>query len=60
MIDVKRIAVVLLLLCNACAETPTRIEGTGERVSPPAGWVDYCYRHVDDVDCVQWFGKPAP
>jgi predicted transglutaminase-like cysteine proteinase len=50
-------AIILLLLANACAQHPTRIQGTGEAVSPPNGWTEYCHRHTEDVDCVKWYGK---
>jgi predicted small secreted protein len=43
----------LVLYCwtlTGCS-TPSRIDGTGEIVSPPAGWVDYCRRHPADPGC---------
>lgn len=47
---ISRASVGLLLFSmTACA--PQRIAGTGTRVEPPAGWVDYCKRHPEDKAC---------
>lgn len=43
-------ALFVLFMLGACA-APSTIRGTGEAVAPPRGWVDYCYRHLSDVDC---------
>lgn len=44
-------ALLFASLMLGCAEAPKRIAGTGERVAPPSGWIDYCYRHREDPGC---------
>lgn len=45
----RAIACVCVIALTACA--PQRIAGTGTRVEPPQGWVEYCKRHPEDKAC---------
>jgi predicted transglutaminase-like cysteine proteinase len=50
------IIVTLSLLGGACAEIPAEIPKAtamedGVAVPPPAGWTDYCHRHLEDPGC---------
>lgn len=41
---------VLGMALVSCA-APERIEGTGEKVAPPYGWLVFCRDHQDDPSC---------
>jgi hypothetical protein len=42
----------LPFLLLGCAQHPTPIHGTGEEITPPSGWLEYCKRHPEDRGCV--------
>lgn len=48
----KRFTACLIATSIALAGcTPNRIQGTGKRADPPAGWIEYCHRHPEDKSC---------
>lgn len=46
----KRLITLLALLLMACPG-PQILHGTGQRVDPPGGFVDYCNRHPERAEC---------